>query len=277
MNSRINNYQYSSLFENSIDGIYRSTVDGKYLDANTALIGMLGYDTKEELLSIDIKKDLYKNPDDRPPTDKRDRVFETQLKKKNGEVIWVQISSKVCLDEDNQVYYEGIVRDITENKKNLDKIKYLSFHDNLTGLYNRAYFEEELKRLNTKRSLPISIVFGDLNGLKNINDTFGHKEGDKLLCKVSKILKKCFRTEDIIARWGGDEFIIILTKTGISEAIKMINRIKKKCAESMFHSKPISISLGISTKDRCSKNIDRIIKQAETKMYEAKFLSRSLR
>lgn len=277
MNSRINNYQYSSLFENSIDGIYRSTIDGKYLDANTALIGMLGYDTKEELLSIDIKKDLYKNPDDRPPTDKRDRVFETQLKKKNGEVIWVQISSKVCLDEDNQVYYEGIVRDITENKKNLDKIKYLSFHDKLTGLYNRAYFEEELKRLNTKRSLPISIVFGDLNGLKNINDTFGHKEGDKLLCKVSKILKKCFRTEDIIARWGGDEFIIILTKTGISEAIKMINRIKKKCAESMFHSKPISISLGISTKDRYSKNIDRIIKQAETKMYEAKFLSRSLR
>ena len=277
MNSRINNYQYRSLFENSIDGIYRSTIDGKYLDANTALIGMLGYDTKEELLSIDIKKDLYKNPDDRPPTDKRDRVFETQLKKKNGEVIWVQISSKVCLDEDNQVYYEGIVRDITENKKNLDKIKYLSFHDKLTGLYNRAYFEEELKRLNTKRSLPISIVFGDLNGLKNINDTFGHKEGDKLLCKVSKILKKCFRTEDIIARWGGDEFIIILTKTGISEAIKMINRIKKKCAESMFHSKPISISLGISTKDRYSKNIDRIIKQAETKMYEAKFLSRSLR
>ena len=115
-----------------------------------------------------------------------------------------------------------------------------------------------------------------MNGLKNINDTFGHKKGDKLLCKVSRILERCFRCGDIIARWGGDEFIAILPKTNFSGSCKIVERIKKKCEKSMFYLKPISISLGVSTQTRCLKDINRIVKQAETRMYEDKYLKRSL-
>jgi diguanylate cyclase (GGDEF)-like protein len=79
----------------------------------------------------------------------------------------------------------------------------VSFHDSVTGLYNRAYFEEEIKRLDTGRSLPVSLIIGDLNNLKLVNDTFGHEEGDRLLQKIAEILRKTCRNEDVMARWGG--------------------------------------------------------------------------
>lgn len=114
---------YRSLFENSLDGIYQTTLEGKYIDANTALVNMLGYDSKEELLKIDIPTQLYLRKDDRPSPDKRDRIFETQLKRKDGSVITVEINSRVVHKKGKPVYYEGIVRDITERKITEEKLK----------------------------------------------------------------------------------------------------------------------------------------------------------
>jgi PAS domain S-box-containing protein len=95
-----------------------------------------------------------------------------------------------------------VARDITERKKAEEHIRYVSFHDSVTGLYNRAYFEEEIQRLDTGRSLPVSFIIGDVNNLKLVNDTFGHNEGDLLLKTIAEILRKTCRNEDIIARWG---------------------------------------------------------------------------
>ncbi|MDZ5035172.1 GGDEF domain-containing protein, partial [Clostridium perfringens] len=116
-------------------------------------------------------------------------------------------------------------RDVSEKKERQEKIEYLSFYDQLTGLYNRRFFEEELKRLDTKSNLPITLVIIDVNGLKLTNDAFGHLEGDKLLQKVAKVIKKECRNEDIISRIGGDEFTIILPKTSSEETEKILNRI----------------------------------------------------
>ena len=131
--------------------------------------------------------------------------------------------------EGNLVGTFGNSRDITDRKNSEETIHYLYYHDRLTGLYNRAFFDESLNRLDTDRQLPLTIVMGDIDKLKLINDTFGHLEGDILLKTIAYIFKKCFRKEDIVSRWGGDEFIAILPNTGKEEALSIIKRIKSAC------------------------------------------------
>ena len=117
---------------------------------------------------------------------------------------------------------------MTDKNEQRRKIEYLSFHDYLTGLYNRLFFEEELRRLDTERNLPVSVIVGDMNGLKLTNDIFGHDAGDELLKKMAEVLKKVCRADDIIARVGGDEFTILLPKTGNKEAGRIVSRIKNE-------------------------------------------------
>jgi diguanylate cyclase (GGDEF)-like protein len=118
-----------------------------------------------------------------------------------------------------------------ERKSSEEKIKYLSFHDSLTGLYNRAYFEEELERYNFPRYYPFSVVLLDINCLKVINDTFGHSEGDKLLQHSAQILTSVSRQGDILARIGGDEFAILLPSTTSKQSHEFCERIKKACQQ----------------------------------------------
>lgn len=164
------------------------------------------------------------------------------------------------------------LRDITSIRKAEENIKYLSFHDKLTGLYNRAYFDSELNRLHKSRQMPLTLVIGDINGLKIINDALGHAYGDKLLKKIADILKESFRTEDLVARWGGDEFSILLPNTSYQTAQQIIDRVYKKCKEHSKSTMVLSISMGISTKDNNDKNIKEMLKEAEDKMYRHKLI-----
>ncbi len=165
-----------------------------------------------------------------------------------------------------------LLHDITEKKEKEKVIKYLSFHDKLTGLYNRAYFEVELKRLDVKRQLPVSIIMGDVNGLKLINDAFGYNEGDKLLKKSAELIKYSCRSEDIVSRWGGDEFIILLPKTSNARTEIIVKRIINSCKKINPLKIPISISLGFSTKVDNNQSISRTIKDAEERMQRRKML-----
>jgi diguanylate cyclase (GGDEF)-like protein len=164
------------------------------------------------------------------------------------------------------------VRNITQQKQDEEKIRYLSYHDKLTGLYNRAFFEEELKRLDTERQLPISIIIGDVNGLKLVNDAFGHHDGDELLTSAASLLKEACRDDDIIARWGGDEFAILLPQTSAEDALKIYKRIKNSCREAGSYPLQISISLGVATKEYSWQNIGEILREAEDRMYRNKLL-----
>ena len=156
--------------------------------------------------------------------------FITLELQKESEKKWVNLKIKE-INYENTNFKLLIMMDITEQRKSEEQIQFLSFHDKLTDLYNRNYFMEELKRLNTERKLPLTIIMGDVNSLKIVNDAFGHKKGDQLLKKVAEILKNNIRDADILARIGGDEFSILLPRTDKETALKICQRIKKICFE----------------------------------------------
>ena len=166
----------------------------------------------------------------------------------------------------------AIFWDITDKKTAEGEIQYLNFHDKLTGLYNRAYFEEQLRLLDTGKHLPISIIMGDVNGLKLVNDAFGHQEGDKLLIRISQMLQTFSRKRDIVARWGGDEFAIVLPKTPERVAMGICERIKKVCQETDKTRIPPSIALGVATKEGLAQDIEEVLGEAEDRMYRNKLV-----
>jgi len=163
-----------------------------------------------------------------------------------------------------------------ERKRTDEKIRYLSFHDALTGLYNRAYFEEELKRYNSPRYYPLSVIMIDINGLKVVNDTFGHDQGDKLLQHLASLLNSISRKGDVVARLGGDEFVILLPSTTAEQVHDFHERIKKTCEEDNI--KPIylrpSIALGCVTQKGEYQNAETLLKEVDKRMYQDKNITR---
>ena len=165
-----------------------------------------------------------------------------------------------------------VFRDVTERNRIETENRYLTYHDKLTGLYNRRFFEEESKRLDVERNLPISIVVGDVNGLKLINDVFGHLSGDHLLTAAGDAVKSVCRKEDIAARWGGDEYIIFLPRTGSVDSEKIAERIREKCRGMQINGVALSIALGCATKVVPEDNLSSVIKRADDSMYQVKLV-----
>ncbi len=168
--------------------------------------------------------------------------------------------------------YVHYIFDITERKQVEGKIRYLSYHDQLTGLYNRHYLENEMKRLDTERQLPISLIMADLNNLKLVNDTFGHIRGDEMLKKAAAIMSQSCRTEDTITRWGGDEFVIYLPATTENKAVDICRRIEKGFNDENIEDIPMSIALGVATKTDVRTELSSVFKKAEDRMYEHKLV-----
>ncbi len=198
---------------------------------------------------------------------------------REGQKRAIEDSAAPILGEDGDI--QGVVmvfRDVTEKKIKQDEVLYLSYHDSLTKLYNRRYIEEKMKQIEEQEHYPLSIILGDINGLKMVNDVLGHYEGDHFLIEASRILSESCRQTDIVARWGGDEFLILLPNTNASEAEMICERINKKCAELTSMSIKLSISLGYAVRKNDSEEISKTINTAEEVMYTQKMLnSRSYR
>jgi len=161
--------------------------------------------------------------------------------------------------------------DITARKKAEAYLKYLGTHDVLTGLYNRAYFEEELRRLENSRQFPISVLVADLNGLKPTNDTLGHEAGDGLLRRAAEVLKAAFRSEDVVARMGGDEFTALLVNTDQRTAERSLERLQRLIAmnNQYYQGQSLSISFGVATAEVKTELLNAV-RQADDQMYVAK-------
>lgn len=164
----------------------------------------------------------------------------------------------------------AIARNITDQHSYLKQIEYLSYHDQLTGLNNRRFFEEELVRLDNEKNLPLCIIMSDVNGLKLVNDSFGHRAGDALLLKFTKVLKEFFPAENAISRVGGDEFVILIPNMNREQADNLVKSIKNKCDYEGVEALNLSVSFGWDIKTHMSENINEVLKSAEDYMYKKK-------
>lgn len=195
----------------------------------------------------------------------------TILISKLGEEIPIEDSAAPIRNSEGEITGVVVVfRDSSEKKEKQRQIEYLSFHDELTGLYNRHYMEDATQRLDQARNLPFSIMILDVNGLKLVNDAFGHEMGDQLLRTIAKVLSSVCRGDEIIGRLGGDEFGILLPRTDKHQAEEIKKRIKKALSEEKLGSVIVSAAIGTACKNSTEDKIDAVKILADNNMYKDK-------
>ncbi|AET68366.1 PAS domain S-box/diguanylate cyclase (GGDEF) domain-containing protein [Desulfosporosinus orientis DSM 765] len=273
-------YTFRKLFDDSSDAVF-IIQEETITDCNQAAAELLGYDSKNNMIGkhiLEISPDYQANGNKSEEclteilasTNKHGKSkFEWWHQKKDGTLFLVEVMLTSILLHGERVLH-GVLRDISERNAMEQQLEYLSYHDQLTGLYNRRFFEEELKRLDTKRNLPLSIIMADVNGLKLINDSFGHAVGDELLIKVADVIRKGCRADEIIARVGGDEFVILLPKTDGNETEQIIRRVKDYARLEKVNAVDVSVSFGWDTKHNEAEKVQEILKKAEDHMYKRK-------
>jgi len=175
-------------------------------------------------------------------------------------------------DANGQIY--GVVmvfRDVTQEKQQREEIEYIMSHDPMTGLFNRWYMEELLNRYDQQDNT-CALIMGDLNGLKLVNDAFGHYEGDRFIRKIAAILKRCSGMRDVVCRWGGDEFLILMPDAGVNDAEQLIERVTERCNQESDEKLQLSIALGYALKNGRSEGINDVLRAAEQLTYRRKLM-----
>lgn len=194
----------------------------------------------------------------------------TVLFTKIGKALLIEDSAAPIFDESGEIFGAVMVfRDVTDKRVKQRRIEYLSIHDYLTGLYNRRYYAEMINELDKELNYPLSIIMIDMNGLKIINDAYGHHSGDEALIKTSNVLKEVFKTRNI-ARIGGDEFSVILPNANHTLMQKLISTLTKKIASIKVEAVTLSFALGYALKETADEEITEVLKHSEDRMYQKK-------
>ncbi|MBI2355298.1 MAG: diguanylate cyclase [Deltaproteobacteria bacterium] len=276
---------FRAIFENSVVGIVILLPDGQISNANPALENMLGY-SWDELKALKLWDITF------PEDYGIDRelfldVFEGrrqyyQIEKRyvcgNGALIWGMLTASVARDESGAPrFIVNMIEDISASKLAEEQLHYLNTHDSMTGLRNRAWFDEELGRLSLGLHLPTSIIIMDLDGLKQANDTLGHEAGDCLIIGAATILREASHGEDMAARIGGDEFGVLLPDTDEAAVLAILERIRE-CRVGFNvdrHELQVNFSIGTATA-HTNEQLSGIWKEADERMYVEKALHKRL-
>lgn len=280
---------FRTVFEQAPIGVCIADENKKIIDMNSMYEMILGRSKAE---AKDLGWEAFTHPEDVPKDLEyferftagkiKNYTLEKRYIRPDGSVVWVRlVVAPVWLQSKGRKHHLILVEDITESKRRENHILYLYSHDTLTDLYNRSYFTDAKTKYDSPDCLPLSIIIGDLNGIRLINEAFGNAEGDRLIAETAKILKRLGRDGDLIARTGGDDFTMILPKTDETAALGLIKQIEA-ASESYNHGIEddaciISLSLGCATRNNMDTTFEETSKQAEDNMRRHKLLeSRSL-
>ncbi|WP_347861156.1 diguanylate cyclase [Salimicrobium sp. PL1-032A] len=175
----------------------------------------------------------------------------------------------------NKGQYRIACVDQTEMIEHQKHIEHLSIHDQMTGLYNRRHFEQKLEEFDSTPHFPLGFIMGDINGLKLINDAFGHSKGDEIILRVAEELRRHTRDEDVVARLGGDEFAIILPNASEKDVKEIRARLEKSCIIKQENNLHITVSFGSSVKKMAFQPTEEVIQLAENRMYRNKLFQKN--
>lgn len=277
--------KYRALVNQSAEMLFLHDLEGNILEVNEAAIKTTGY-SRSELLSMSVF-DLHPDIEETTPSGEtllqwKDMPpggeplnFETNHEHKDGTICPVEVTTnKVTFV--NKTYMMALVRDITERKQYEEELRYMSLYDKLTGVYNRAYLEEELRRLEKSDILLVSMIMVDINGLKLINENFSYELGDKYLIDTATILKKVCGLESIVSRWGEDEFVVLLPGGDENLVETIAAKIKQNCKQVHEEKQlPLRVSVGLATGEIGEIKPRQILKRAEDNLHKNKLIESS--
>src|SRR6266404_2178301 len=269
---------YRVLAGNLSYGICRCDLDGKFLEVNEAMVKMLGYASKEELLGVNLASDLIQDPVRRaqllgqPDPQGSVDPLEIEWKRKDGTTLKVRGSGQEVIDEQGKLDgYEVITEDVTKQRQLEEHLRQQAARDSLTGLSNYRHLVEVLD-MEVKRSertgREFALLLFDLDGLKEINDRYGHLIGSHALCRVADVLSFC-RDIDTAARYGGDEFAVVLPETGVEAANQVAQRICAGIANDGMEPL-LSVSIGVAVYPYDGERIETLLRAADVAMYSMK-------
>jgi len=278
--------RYRSIFEHSSEGIFQTTADGRYLNANPALAAIYGYDSPLELMRElqDIGNQLYVDPEQRRRFKRlmaekgAVQDFESQIRRRDGSLIWISENAHSVFGPDGEfLYYEGTVLDITERRRHEEELEHHANHDQLTGLPNRNLLTDRLQqaiRLGVRNSQYVVVAFIDLDNFKFINDSLGHLVGDQLLIEIARRLRECMRDTDTVARYGGDEFVLVLSGYyQIGPVVRLLERVIEAIArpvEIESNELFVTCSIGVAHYPVDGADAQTLLRHADAAMYLAK-------
>ncbi len=270
---------YRALVENPSFGICQFDVDGRFLAVNQALVAMLGYGSESELMAVNLATDIIRDPTERAQlfepyrqTGRVDRM-EVEWRRKDGTPMKVRLSGREVHGERGGASgCEIITEDVTEQRASEDHFRHLAETDALTGLANYRRLAEALEaesQRSDRTGRAFAVLVLDLNGMKKINDTYGHLAGNEALCRLADILRYSCRVMDTAARCGGDEFAIVLPETRAAEAGIVARRICHRLADDR-KVPALSVSAGVAAYPEDGETIESLLRVADRGLYRMK-------
>lgn len=264
---------YRILLDESSDPIFTFYPDGTYRYVNKAFADGVGR-RQDEIIGRKIWDVFSKDEADKRFAavkwvfeNAQVRVIEVRVPRPDGDRYYITTVKPILGEGGEVLSVICISKDITDRKRMEEELRHLSTYDLLSGLYNRNFFETEVARIQNSRLFPVSVVMIDLNHLKTVNDRYGHAVGDEMIRKAARVIKESFRAEEIIARFGGDEFVVLLPETGETGAREAVARLRANVER---QGDPLlSLAVGWASGDKgCS--LQELMRLADDRMYQQK-------